>query len=93
MTELGNATVDSTLLGDLARTVGYLVADVRGLTVGRVQAPMYGTSGGTADALSIRFSALRRRRRMIPAGAIAAVDERARVIGLRIERRAINTFL
>jgi hypothetical protein len=94
MTEAGDATVHAAQLADLDRTVGYLVADVRGLIVGRVEAPMYGTSESTADALSVRASSLRRRRRrMIPAGAIAAIDERTRVIGLRIERRAIQVFL
>ena len=77
---------------DLEGTIGYLVADVRGLVVGRVEAPRYSLER-TADALSVRTGALRRRRRLVPAGAIAAVDERTRVVGLRIERRAIRAFL
>jgi hypothetical protein len=78
---------------DLERTIGYLVADVRGLVVGRVEAPRFSSLEGTADALSVRTGALRRRRRLVPAGAIVAVDERTRVVGLRIERRAIRAFL
>lgn len=33
------------------------------------------------------------RRRLVPADAIEAIDERMRVIGLRIERSAIRAFL
>lgn len=75
---------------DLAATVGYPVADARSIVVGRVEAPRYSSLDRTADALSIRTGVLRRRRRLVPAGAIAAVDERMRVVGLRIERHAIR---
>jgi hypothetical protein len=54
---------------------------------------MYGGSPETPDALSVRFSLLGRRRRLVPAGAIEAIDEGTRVIGLRIERSAIRGFL
>ena len=93
MTHTGNATAGVALHFDLERTVGYLVADVRGLVVGRVEAPRYSSSERTADALSVRTGVLRRRRRLVPAGAIAAVDERTRVVGLRIERHAIRAFV
>jgi hypothetical protein len=88
MTHTGNAGAAAHV--DLAATVGYLVADARGLVVGRVEAPRYSSSDRTADALSVRTGVLRRRSRLIPAGAIAAVDECTRVIGLRIERHAIR---
>ena len=93
MNDAGGATADVAPRDDLERTVGYLVADARGRVIGRVEALMHGTSENSADALSVRPSALRRRRRLIPAGVIAAIDERTRVIGLRIERRAIRAFL
>jgi hypothetical protein len=93
MIHAGTAGAGATPHVDLERTIGYLVADVQGLVVGRVEAPRYGNVERTADALSVRTGALRRRRRLVPAGAIAAVDERTRVVGLRIERRAIKAFL
>jgi len=78
---------------DLRRTAGFLVADACGRIVGRVECPMYGASEKTPDALSVRFSVLRWRRLFVPSDAIAAIDDRTRVIGLRIERSAIKTFL
>lgn len=78
---------------DLASTVGYLVADARGLIVGRVAAPRYSSLDRTADALSVRTGVLRRRRRLVPAGAIAGVDERTKVVGLRIERHEIRAVV
>lgn len=78
---------------DLRRTTGFLVADARGRVVGRVEGPMFGSSGETPDALSVRSSVLRWRRRLVPASAIAAVDDRTKVIGLGIDRDAIRTFL
>jgi hypothetical protein len=78
---------------DLKQTAGFLVADVRGRVVGRVEGPMYGSSAETPDALSVRFSLLRWRRRLIPAAAIAAIDQGTQVIGLRIDRDAIQAFL
>ena len=78
---------------DLNETTGFLVADARGRVVGRVEGPMYGGSPETADALSVRFSLLGRRRCLVPAGAIEAIDEGTKVIGLRIQRSAIRGFL
>jgi hypothetical protein len=77
----------------LDRTIGFLVADVRGLLIGRVEAAMYDASKQKVDAVSVRVGLLRSRRRLIPAGAIAAIDDRSKVIGLRIERGAIKAFL
>ena len=37
---------------DLTATTGYLVADARGRVVGRVEAPMYGTS---PDVIGLRL--------------------------------------
>jgi hypothetical protein len=78
---------------DLRRTSGFLVADARGRIVGRVEGPMYGTSPETPDALSVRFGFLARRRRLVPAESIEQIDEGSKVIGLRVDRESIRTFL
>ncbi len=54
---------------------------------------MYGTSPETPDALSVRSGFLARRRRIVPADSIEQIDNGTRVIGLRIERGSIKTFL
>ncbi len=83
----------SALAVDLRRTAGFLVADARGRVVGRVECAMYGTSPETPDALSVRSGWLARRRRLVPAESIEQVDDGAKVIGLRVDREAIRTFL
>lgn len=77
---------------DLRETVGYLVADARGRVVGRVECPMFGRSPEVPDALSVRSSFLARRR-LVPADSIEQIDDGTRVIGLRIERNSIRSFL
>jgi hypothetical protein len=88
-----SAGIDPGAHFDLKGTAGFLVADARGRVVGRVEGPMYGCSGETPDALSVRFSLLRWRRRLVPASAIAAIDEQTKVIGLGVDRDAIEAFL
>ena len=83
----------SSLAPDLRQTAGFLVADARGRVVGRVECPMYGSSPETPDALSVRSGFLARRRRLVPAESIEQIDGGTRVIGLRIERESIRTFL
>ena len=83
----------SALAIDLRRTAGFLVADSRGRVVGRVECPMYGTSPEEPDALSVRSGFFARRRRLVPADSIEQIDDGSRVIGLRIDREAIRTFL
>jgi hypothetical protein len=83
----------SALALDLRQTTGFLVADARGRIVGRVECPMYGTSPETPDALSVRSGFFARRRRLVPAESIEQIDDGTRVIGLRIDRDAIQTFL
>jgi hypothetical protein len=61
--------------------------------VGRVEGSMSGSSEEAPDALSVRFSVRRRRRRLVPVAAIDAIDERTKVIGLRVDREAISAFL
>ena len=78
---------------DLRGTAGFLVADARGRIVGRVECPMYGSSPERPDALSVRSGFLSRRRRLVPADSIELIDDGSRVIGLRVERESIRTFL
>ncbi len=80
-------------LPDLSRTIGYLVADVKGRIVGRVEAPMYGTAPDVPDALSVRSGFLSLRRRLVPASAIHAIDGSSRTVGLNVGRDAIRPFL
>ena len=75
------------------RTVGFLVADVRGRTVGRVVGPMYGTSPREPDALAVRCGRIRVRHYIVPTAAIEAIDDRSRVIGLRLAATALRRFL
>src|SRR5207253_8298138 len=83
----------SALALDLRGTAGCLVADARGRVVGRVECPMDGTSPEEPDALSVRSGFLARRRRLVPAASIEQIDDGSRVIGLRVERDTIRTFL
>ena len=78
---------------DLRRTTGYLVADARGRLIGRVECPMYGSSPEEPDALAVRSGFLARRRRLVPADTIELIDGGTRIIGLRVERDSIQTFL
>jgi hypothetical protein len=55
---------------------------------------MYGTSPEQPDALSVRAGIFsRRRRRLVPAESIEQIDDGTRVIGLRVDRESIKTFL
>ena len=78
---------------DLRSTNGYLVADNRGRLVGRVESPMYGTSPNEPDALAVRGGFLSRRRRLVPRDAIEQIDGASGVIGLRVDREMIRSFL
>ena len=78
---------------DLRGTRGYLVADVRGRLVGRVECPMYGTKPDEPDALAVRTGFFARRRRLVPVDAIDQIDGKTRVIGLRIDREGLRSFL
>lgn len=75
---------------DLGSMAGFLVADAQGLVVGRVEGVMCGGTLQTPEALSVRSSLLRWRRRPVPSDAIETIDEWTRVIGLRIERSEIR---
>ena len=79
---------------DLRWLNGFLVADREGRVVGRVECPMYGTAPDVPDALAVRSGFLaRRRRRVVPADAIEDIDDASGVIGLRVGRDALKSFL
>ena len=77
----------------LLQTPGYLVADARGRIVGRVECPMFGTQPNLPDALAVRKGFFARRRRLVPADAIDQIDGSSGVVGLRVERESLRSFL
>jgi hypothetical protein len=83
----------SAIAYDLKRTAGYIVADRRGRVVGTVEAPMYGTHPDEPDALAVRSGFLARRRRLVPKDAIEEIDDKSGVIGLRVGRDSLKSFL
>ncbi len=87
----------SPLAAQLAGTGGYLVADSRGRVLGKVEGPMYGTAPDVPDALAVKagfgLGFLSRRRRIVPVESIEQIDGSSKVIGLRVERDAIRSFL
>src|ERR1035437_9728459 len=83
----------SALAIDLRRTAGYIVADRQGRLVGKVECPMYGTAPDVPDALSVKSGLFSRRRRMVPADTIDQIDGSSGVIGLRVDRESIRSFL
>jgi hypothetical protein len=85
--------VSEAALPDLNRTIGYLVADVSGRVVGRVECPMYGTAPDVPDALSVRSGFLSRRRKLVPANAIREIDGSSGIVGLSVASEAIRAFL
>jgi hypothetical protein len=85
--------VSEAALLDLNRTIGYLVADVSGRVVGRVECPMYGTAPDVPDALSVRSGFLSRRRKLVPANAIREIDGSSGIVGLSVASEAIRAFL
>ena len=84
---------DTSTRRDLTMTAGFMVADARGRLVGRVEGPMYGATPEQPDGLAIRFGVLRRRRLLLPAAAIAAIDDRTQVVGLLVDREATRAYL
>jgi hypothetical protein len=85
--------VSEAALPDLRRTIGYLVADVRGRVVGRVECPMYGKAPDIPDALAVRSGFLPRRRRLVHVDAIQEIDGSSGVVGLNVARETIRPFL
>jgi hypothetical protein len=79
---------------DLRWLNGFLVADREGRVVGRVECPMYGTAPDVPDALAVRSGFLaRRKRRVVPRDAIKDIDDASGVIGLRVGRDSLKSFL
>jgi hypothetical protein len=74
----------------LAGTGGYLVADVRGRIVGKVERAAPNPRDGAGSRLTIRGRFPWRRRRLVLASEIDAVDAASRVIALKVERRALR---
>lgn len=82
----------STVAFDLRSVKGFLVADVLGRVIGRVEGPMYGTQPDVPDAIAVRSGRFRGRR-LVPATAIGRIDEDAGLIGLSVGRDEIQKFL
>ncbi|HEY3206070.1 MAG TPA: hypothetical protein VGJ58_03870 [Gaiellaceae bacterium] len=78
---------------DLRWLNGFHVTDSEGRNVGRVECPMYGTAPDVPDALAVRSGFLARRRRVVPADAIEAIDDASGVIGLSVARDSLTSFL
>jgi len=78
---------------DLRWLNGFLVADYEGRVVGLFECPMYGTSPYVPDALAVRSGFLARRLRVVPADAIEEIDGDSGVIGLRVGRDSLKSFL
>ena len=78
---------------DLRGTVGYVVSDLRGRYVGIVECALYGGAPDLPDALAVKAKGLARHRRLVPLAAIEQIDPARRLIGLRIDRSTIRTFL
>jgi len=82
----------SSVAFDLRSVKGFVVADVLGRVIGRVEAPMYGTQPDVPDALAVR-SGFMRGRRLVPADAIGRIDDSAGTIDLSVARDSIQKFL
>ena len=92
--QAGNTVANVSAISiDLRRTTGYIVADRQGRLVGKVECPMYGTAPDVPDALSVKSGLFSRRRRLVPADTIDQIDGTSGVIGLRVDRENIRSFL
>jgi hypothetical protein len=66
--------------------------------LGKVECAMYGTAPDVPDALAVKgggfgLAFLSRKRRIVPVDSIEQIDGFSKVIGLRVERDAIRSFL
>lgn len=75
---------------DLSRASGFLVVDPGGRLIGRVEGPTFGASIETPAALTVSFGFLWLRRCIVGAASIEQIDDGAKVVGLRIDRRALR---
>lgn len=78
---------------DVDRTVGYVVADARGARVGHVESLLFGSVPDHADAVAVRSDGLFHRHFIVPAAAIATVDDFNARLALRVEQRQLQRFL
>jgi hypothetical protein len=83
----------SALAYDLRGTTGYIVADSRGRVIGRVESPMYGSRPDEPDAVAVRKGFFGRRRHLVPVESIEQIDVTSGVIGLRVPRESVRSFL
>lgn len=83
----------SALAYDLRRTTGYIVADSLGRVIGKVESPMYGSKPDEPDALAVRRGFFGRRRHLVAADDIEQIDAMSGVIGLRVPRESVRSFL
>ena len=81
----------SAVAADLQTTTGFVVADNRGRTIGRVEATMYAAVANVPDALAVR-PRLSRHLRLVPANTIATIDEASKRVALTVARDAIRRF-
>jgi hypothetical protein len=75
---------------DLRSVSGFLVVDSRGRLVGRVEGPTFDASFGTSAAMTVSFGFLWLRRCLVAAESIEQIDDGTKVIGLRIDRKALR---
>jgi hypothetical protein len=78
---------------EVERTVGYVVADASGERVGHVESLLYGTAPDHADAVAVCSDGLFRRHFIVPAAAIAAVDDVKGRLALNLEQPQLQRFL
>ena len=83
----------SALAYDLRGTTGYIVADSHGRVIGKVESPMYGTRPDEPDAVAVRKGFFARRRHLVPVESIEQIDATSGVIGLRVPRESVRSFL
>ena len=77
----------------ITETNGFVVSDAAGTRIGRVEAPLYGSSHDEPDALAVRSEGLVHRHFLVPATAVYSVDELAGEIELSLERAKLLRFL
>jgi hypothetical protein len=76
---------------ELDRLAGFLVVDLHGRVVGRVEGPAFAAANGTPATISVSFGFLWLRRCVVAVESIERVDGGLRVVGLRVGRKALRT--
>jgi uncharacterized protein YrrD len=78
---------------DVRGTSGFLVSDSQGHRVGCVEGPMFGTAPDRPDAVAVRERRRYGRHFIVPATAIASIDDDEETISLELEQRELLPFL